>query len=71
VNGLVKKMPVLLTGTSMDWKRDRATSTILAAVTGSPMSPSTRATRSEATTSMDWVSFRELATTLKPRSHSY
>src|SRR5205823_8854422 len=32
------------------------------------MWPSTRATRSEATTSFDWVILRELATTLKPRS---
>src|SRR5437773_10000629 len=32
------------------------------------MWPSTRATRLEAATSVDWVTFRELATTLKPRS---
>ena len=30
--------------------------------------PSARATWSEAVTSVDWVIFRELATTLKPRS---
>ncbi len=41
---------------------------ILAAVAVSPMWPSTRATWSEAATSVDWVTFRELATTLKPRS---
>jgi hypothetical protein len=40
----------------------------LAAVAGLPMSPSTRATWLEAVTSVDWVIFRELATTLKPRS---
>src|SRR6516162_7396812 len=68
VNGLVKKMPALLTSTSMDWKRDSAVATTLAAVAGWPMSPSTRATWSEAATSVDWVTFRELATTLKPRS---
>src|SRR5262249_5150818 len=61
-------MPALLTSTSIDWKRDVAAPTILAAVTGSPMSPSPRATRPEAPTSVDWVPFRELATTLKPRS---
>src|SRR3984893_4511802 len=61
-------MPALLTSTSIDLKRDSAVSTILAAVAGSPMWPSTRATRSEAATSVDWVTFRELATTLKPRS---
>src|SRR5712692_10805615 len=61
-------MPALLTSASIDWKRDRAVSTILAAVAGSPMWPSTRATRLEAATSVDWVTFRELATTLKPRS---
>src|ERR1700738_1991578 len=61
-------MPALLTSASIDWKRDSAVSTILAAVAGSPMWPSTRATRSEAATSDDWVTFRELATTLKPRS---
>src|SRR5262249_30154408 len=43
-------------------------STILAAVARWPMSPSTRATLPEAATSVDWVVFRELATTLKPRS---
>jgi hypothetical protein len=68
VNGLVKKMPALLTSTSIDLKRASAVSTILAAVTGLPMSPSTRATRSEAAISVDWVTLRELATTLKPRS---
>src|SRR5262249_61183742 len=61
-------MPALLTSTSIDLKRDSAVSTILAAVAGSPMWPSTRATRLEAATSADWVTFRELATTLKPRS---
>src|SRR5262249_43763905 len=67
VKGLVKKMPALLTSTSMDWKRDSAVSTTLAAVAGWPMSPSTRAPGSEAGTSEDWVTFRELATTLQPR----
>src|SRR4029434_5731676 len=61
-------MPALLTSASIDWKRDNAVSTILAAVAGSPMWPSTRATRSEAATSVDWVTFREVATTLKPRA---
>src|SRR5262249_677526 len=61
-------MPALLTSTSIDWKRDSAVSTILAAVAGSPIWPSTRATWLEATTSVDWVTVRELATTLKPRS---
>src|SRR5205823_10517668 len=61
-------MPALLTSTSIDLKRDSAVSTILAAVAGSPMWPSTRATWLEAATSVDWVTFRELATTLKPRS---
>src|SRR5205085_8884230 len=64
----MKKMPALLTSASMDWKRDIAVSTTLAAVAGSPMSPSTRATWLEAATSVDWVIFRELATTSKPRS---
>jgi len=50
-----------------DRQRDSAVSTILAAVAGSPMWPSTRATWSEAATSVDWVTFREVATTLKPR----
>src|SRR5713226_7783090 len=61
-------MPALLTSTSIDWKRDSAVSTTLAAVAGSPMWPSTRATWLEAATSVDWVTVRELATTLKPRS---
>src|SRR5262245_1827473 len=61
-------MPALLTSTSIDLKRDSAVSTILAAVAGSPMWPSTRAMWSEAATSVDWVTLRELATTLKPRS---
>src|ERR1700704_1247723 len=63
-------MPALLTSASIDWKRASAVSTILAAVAGSPTWPSTRATRSEAATSVDWVTLRELATTLKPRSTS-
>src|SRR5262249_53677227 len=61
-------MPALLTRTSIDWKRDSAVSTTLAAVALSPMSPSTSATRLEGLTSVDWVTLRELATTLKPRS---
>src|SRR5262245_176820 len=61
-------MPALLTSASIDLKRDSAVSTILAAVAGSPMWPSTRATRSDAAISVDWDIFRELATTLKPRS---
>src|SRR6476619_5673754 len=61
-------MPALLTSASIEWKRDSAVSTIWAAVAGSPMWPSTRATWSEAATSVDWVTLRELATTLKPRS---
>src|SRR6478672_2654467 len=61
-------MPALLTSTSIDLKRDSAVSTILAAVAGSPMWPSTRATWLEAATSVDWVTLRELATTLKLRS---
>src|ERR1700730_7854214 len=61
-------MPALLTSTSIDFERASAVSTTLAAVAGSPMWPSTKATRSEAATSVDWVTFRELATTLKPRS---
>src|SRR5467141_4405767 len=61
-------MPALLTSASIDLKRDSAVSTILAAVAGSPMWPSTSATWSVAATSVDWVTFRELATTLKPRS---
>src|SRR5271170_6939457 len=61
-------MPALLTSASIDLKRDSAVSTILAAVAGSPMLPSTRATESEAATSVDWVILRELATTLKPRA---
>src|SRR5207247_9452340 len=61
-------MPALCTSASIDLKRDSAVSTILAAVAGSPMWPSTRATWLEAATSVDWVTFRELPTTLKPRS---
>src|SRR5207302_6530946 len=61
-------MPALLTSASIDLKRDSAVSTILAAVAGSPMWPSTRATWWEAATSVDWVILRELATTLQPRS---
>src|SRR5262249_27712722 len=68
VNGLVKKMPALLTSTSIDWKRDSAVSATRAAGAGSPIWPSTRATCLEAVTSVDWVTLREVATTLKPRS---
>src|SRR5438094_6875021 len=61
-------MPALLTSASIDSKRDSAVSTILAAVAGSPLWPFTSATWLEAAISVDWVIFRELATTLKPRS---
>src|SRR5215813_11398018 len=61
-------MPALLTSTSTTWNRATAVSRISAAVVGVPMSPSTRATRSEAAISADCVTFLELATTLKPRS---
>src|SRR5215468_10715025 len=61
-------MPALFTRVSIEVKRDSAVSTILAAVAGSPMWPSTSATWLDAATSVDWVIFRELATTLKPRS---
>src|SRR5499425_752635 len=61
-------MPALLTSTSITLKRDTAVSTILAAVAGSPMSPSTRATWWKVSTSVDWVIFRELATALNPRA---
>src|SRR6478735_4391427 len=61
-------MPALLTSASIDLKRDIAVATILAAVAGSPMFPSTKATWSEAATSVDLLMLRELATTLKPRS---
>src|SRR5262249_18954953 len=54
----------------MDLKRDKAVSMILAAVAGSPMCPSTKATWLDAATSVDCVTLRELATTLKPRSTS-
>src|SRR6516225_4800450 len=63
-------MPALLTSASIDLNRESDVSTILAAVAGSPMWPSTRATRSKAAISVDWVTFRELATTLKPRSRN-
>src|SRR5215475_9610250 len=68
VNGFVKKTPALLTSTSIDLKRDNAVSTIRAAVAGSPMFPSTSATRSDDATSDDCVTLREFAMTLKPRS---
>src|SRR5881227_3396070 len=61
-------MPALLTSASIDLKRDSAVSTILAAVAGSPMLPFTSATWLEAATSVDWVTFREVARTLQPRS---
>src|SRR5207253_7207613 len=61
-------MPALLTSASIDLVRASAVSTILAAVASSPMWPSTRATWSVAAISVDWVTFRELATTLNPRS---
>src|SRR5262245_51926073 len=61
-------MPALLTSTSIDRKRESAVSTTRAAVAGSPMWPSTRATRSDAATSADWVTVRDVATTLNPRS---
>src|SRR5207247_9448540 len=45
-----------------------AVSTRLRAVGGSPVGPCTSATRLEAALSVEWVIFRALAATLKPRS---
>src|SRR5262249_13267157 len=61
-------MPALLTRASIDVNRASAVSTIVAAVASSPMWPSTSATWSDAVTAVDWVTVREVATTLKPRS---
>src|SRR5215471_15536194 len=43
-------------------------STIVAAAARSPMWPATNATWSDAVTAVDWVTVRDVATTLKPRS---
>src|SRR5262245_58888844 len=64
------KIPALLTSASIDWNRASAVSTTLAAVAGWPMWPATMATCSGGVTSVDWLTLRELATTLKPRATS-
>src|SRR5215467_14464067 len=59
-------MPALLTSTSITLKRDTAVSTILAAVAGSPMSPSTRATWWKVSTSVDWVHLSRTRDNVEP-----
>jgi hypothetical protein len=51
--GLVKKIPALLTRASIEPNRASAVSTTALAVSGSAMSPSTQAKRSDAPTSPD------------------
>jgi len=64
MKGLVKKIPALLTRASIEPNRASAVSTTALAVSGSAMSPSTRTSRSDALTSVDWLTRREVATTL-------
>src|SRR5215467_9252610 len=70
VKGFEIKTPALFISTSIRPNRDTAVSTILAAVAGSPMSPSTGATFSVAANGFALVMFREFATTLYPRSRN-
>src|SRR5580698_8572297 len=68
MKGLVKKIPVLLTRASIEPNRASAVSTTDLAVSGSAMSPSTQAKRWDALISADWLTLREVATTLYPLS---
>src|SRR5260370_3955041 len=67
MKGFGIKTPALFISTSIRPNRDTAVSTILAAVRGSPMSPSTGATFAAAWNGFALVMFREFATTLYPR----
>src|SRR5262249_51591311 len=60
----------LFISTSIRPNRDTAVSTILAAVQGSPISPSTTATFAPAANGFSFVMFREFATTLYRRSRN-
>ena len=64
VKGFGIKIPALFTSTSTRPNRDMAVSTILAAVFGSPMSPSTSARFADAGNGFALVMFREFPTTL-------
>src|SRR5438105_15279079 len=67
VKGFGIKTPALFISTSIRPNRDTAVSTILAAVPGWPMSPSTSAIFAAPANGFSLVMFREFATTLYPR----
>src|SRR5436190_5501518 len=67
MKGFGIKTPALFISTSIRPNRDTAVSTIVAAVPGWPMSPSTSATFAAAANGFALVTFREFATTLYPR----
>src|SRR5438445_5648950 len=67
VKGFGIKTPALFISTSIRPNRDTAVSTIVAAVPGWPMSPSTNATFAAAGNGFSLVMCREFATTLYPR----
>ena len=58
------KIPALLTNASMEPKFLIAVSATFFAVAGSPISPSTRASRLDAFISSDWLTWRDVATML-------
>src|SRR5262249_4224715 len=67
VNGFGIRTPALFISTSIRPNLETAVSTILAAVSGSPISPSTSATFEAAANGLALVMVREFATTLYPR----
>jgi hypothetical protein len=68
IKAFEKKIPALLTKASIDPNLFVARSMIVSAVRASAMFPSTKANLSDASKLCDFVMFRELATTLYPRS---
>src|SRR6266481_8692807 len=70
VNAFTTKMPAFATTASIEPNFLRASSATLCAVSICPMSPSINARWSEAESSLDFVAFRAVPTTLYPRARN-
>src|SRR3954466_15049092 len=70
VNGFTRKIPAFATTASIEPNFLRASSATFSAVSNWPMSPSINARWSEVESSLDFVAFRAVPTTLYPRARN-
>src|SRR6266566_579773 len=70
VNGFTRKIPAFATTASIEPNFLRASSATFCAVSNWPMSPSINARWSEVESSLDFVAFRAVPTTLYPRARN-